>query len=272
VTRNQFLKLNEKRFGNLLTRLRRNIHIPEKVDTKYEKHLNEILDDYASDYEKMMKDQVKGISEIETSKLVRGGEKYLLAAASVGLGAAVIKAGNPVDGLPAKVAEEWLSHTLPSGLSLSDSIWNLKYEKDILSIVSNPNGLNPEMLSKQLDGFLLPGREVTTLTPYGRSLNFDSMRLARTEVVNAGREASRQSMVDTPWVTGLMWDGSGGCAEECLPLDGNIYSGEDALPDPHPQCNCPVIEQVMTSEEWGSALEDYKNGIDDSGIGQWLAE
>ena len=270
MTRNQFLKLNEKRFGALLQRLRRNIHIPEKVDAKYEKHLNEVLDDYASDYEKMMSDQVKGISEIETSKL--SAEKFLLAAASV-LGAGlVIKAGNPVDGLPEKVAEKWLDHALPDGNTLSNHIWNLKYEEDILSIVSNPNGLNPEMLSKQLDGFLLPGREVTTLTPYGRSLNFDSMRLARTEVVNAGREASRQSMVDTPWVTGLMWDGSGGCAEECLPLDGNIYSGEDALPDPHPQCNCPVIEQVMTSEEWGSALEDYKNGIDDSGIGQWLAE
>ena len=100
MTRNQFLKLNEKRFGGLLKRLRRNIHIPEKIDSKYEKHLNEILDDYASDYEKMMEDQVKGISEIETSGLVKGGEKFLLAAASVGLGAAVIKAGYPVDGLP----------------------------------------------------------------------------------------------------------------------------------------------------------------------------
>jgi len=271
LTRNQFLKLNEKKFGNLLTRLRRNIHIPEQVDSKYEKRINQLLDDYVSDYEKLMEEQSKGIAEIETSKLSRTGEKFLIAAASVGLGVAVIKAGNPVDKIPSKVAEEALSRTLANGRTLSESIWNLKYEKDILSIVRNPNNLNPEMLSKQLNGFLLPGEHTTTLTPYGRALNFDSMRLARNEVVQSGRQASKDALTNTPWVTGLLFDASDGCEELCKPEQG-IYTSEDELPDPHPQCNCPVIEQVMTSEEWGNALEEYQNGTDDYGIGSWLAE
>ena len=277
MTRNEFLKLNEKKFGALLVRLRRNISLPkrpEDFDGQYKSSVKSAVDDFTEDYEDLMKSQTEGMAEVTTSKLSSIGEKFVISGAAV-LGGAAFKAGNPVDGIPAAVAESWMSRTLPSGKTLSDAVWDLRnYGTDIIQTVNNGilNNLNPEMLSKALDGFLLPGRETTTLTPYGRSLGFDAMRLARNEVVQSGRQASKDALTNTPWVTGLYWDGSGGCLEECFPLDGNIYTSESELPDPHPQCNCPVIEQVMTSEEWGSALEEYQSGTDDIGIGSWLAE
>jgi len=274
VTRNQFLKLNEKKFGGLLQRLRKNISLPkrpEDFDGQYKSSVKSAVDDFVDDYEELMKTQAEGMAEVTTSSIP--GEKFLMMAVPV-LGASVIKAGNPIDKIPANIAETVMDRMLPSGWTLSERVWDLKnYSNDILQTINNGilNNLNPEMLAKQLDGFLLPGRETTTLTPYGRSLGFDSMRLARNEVVQSGRQASKDALTNTPWVTGLLFDASDGCEELCKPEQG-IYTDESSLPDPHPQCNCPVIEQVMTSEEWGSALEDYKNGIDDYGISNWLGD
>jgi hypothetical protein len=266
--------VNEAKFGRLLRKLRGRIYIPKEMDPEFEHHLRNALDDYAEEYDRTMREEITAQAESSTSKARKVGEGFVVAAASaVGLTALAVHAGNPVDKVVSKIAEETLSRTLPSGFTLSERIWDLRYERDILSIVQNANNLSPEMLAKQLDGFILPGREVTTLTPYGRSLNFDSMRLARTEVTRAGREASKEVLNNTPWVTGLMWDGSGGCEEICLPLDGNVYTSESDLPDTHAQCNCQVIEQVMTSEEWTSALDEYTtNGTDEIGIGSWLAD
>lgn len=277
LTRNQFLKLNEKKFGNLLKRLRKNISIPkrpEDFDGQYKSSVQSSVNDFTDDYEELMKSQTEDMAEVTTSRLSSLGEKFIIPAAAV-LGGAVIKAGNPVDGIPAAIAESWMSRTLPNGFTLSERVWDLRnYSNDILQTVNNGilNNLNPEMLSKALDGFLLPGRETTTLTPYGRSLGFDAMRLARNEVVQSGRQASKDALTNCPWVTGLLFDASDGCEELCKPEQG-IYTDEASLPDPHPHCNCPVIEQVMSSEEWDAALSDYTtNGTDDAGISEWLGD
>ena len=277
MTRNEFLKLNEKKFGALLVRLRRNISLPkrpEDFDGQYKSSVKSAVDDFTEDYESLMVSQSKDAAIIQTSRLWHIGDGFLMAAITV-LGASVVKADNPAWGIPTKVAEGVLDRVLPSGWTLSERIWDLKnYSNDILQTVNNGilNNLNPEMLSKALDGFLLPGRETTTLTPYGRSLGFDAMRLARTEVVQSGRQASKEALANTPWVTGLLFDAADGCEELCKPEQG-IYTSEDELPDPHPQCNCPVIEQVMSTEEWDSALEAYNtDGTDDIGIESWLAE
>ncbi len=280
MTRLEFLKQNDKRFAALLATLRRNLHVPrrqEDFDGAYKLAVRQATRDYSERYHDTMATQLDASASRITAAPTKAALAFLLTAAAVGgLTDAVARASNPIEGIAAKVASDAMFAELPSGFTLSGRIWDLgTYSEDILQLVNNGfiNSLNPEMLARQLDGFVLADRQVTTLTPYGRALNFDSMRLARTEIIHAERAATKAAMDAAPWVTGLYWDGSDGCEEFCQPLNGTVYTSEDELPDPHPQCNCPVIEQVLSADEWAGALEQYlEDGTDELGIAEWLGE
>jgi hypothetical protein len=280
MTRLEFLKQNDKRFAELLATLRRNLYVPrrqEDFDGAYKLAVRQATRDYSERYHDTMASQLDASASRITAAPAKAALAFLLTAAAVGgLTDAVARAGNPIEGIAAKVASDAMFAELPSGYTLSGRIWDLgTYSEDILQLVNNGfiNNLNPEILARQLDGFVLADRQVTTLTPYGRALNFDSMRLARTEIIHAERAATKAAMDAAPWVTGLYWDGSDGCEEFCQPLNGNIYTSEDELPDPHPQCNCPVVEQVLSADEWAGALEQYlEDGTDELGIAEWLGE
>jgi len=178
--------------------------------------------------------------------------------------------------IPERVADEMFAAKLPSGHTLSQRIWNLNYSRDIITIVENgvANHVPAEVLSKQLDGFILPGRHVTTTTPYGRALNFDSMRLARTEIGHAYRHATFESAKRAPWVTGVTWHLSlehPDLACECENMDGQVYAPEDEPDDPHPQCLCYTTENVMRGSEWDEVFNEYQEtGIDNYGIREWM--
>jgi len=184
-----------------------------------------------------------------------------------------------------KLVKKILDTVLPSGKTLSERVWELAtYEKDIISIVKT--GLAQELIpvenmAKMLDSFILPGRQVTTLTPYGRTLNFDSMRLARTEVMTSFRTAADESMKATPWIIGQEFtmndshpDGLG-C--ECEDYNGHVFGIDEdkpSLDDLHPQCGCYYVDVLMTDEEWDAALDAWENDPSDDpyGIGDWMGE
>jgi len=265
VKRSEFLRQNEKKFARLLVRLRGNLYLPrreEDFDGAYRASIKRITKDYAENYHNTMEVQLGASTKVATAFMLAVGYRY----STIG--------ANPVVGIAEKVAEQAMFAELPSGFTLSGRIWDLgTYSDDILKIVENGmrNHLNPEMLAKQLDGFTLPNRHVDTLTPYGRSLNFDSMRLARTEIIHAERVATKEAMDKSPWVTSLTFDGSDGCVEFCQPLDGLEITSEMDIPEPHSQCNCPVIENVLSYEEWNEALDQYaQDGTDNLGIKEWL--
>ncbi len=258
----------EREFGALLTRLRRRLYIPvDETDIDFPRHVNAALDYYVEDYHRTLSKALKDSAIFE----VAGAS--LLAEKITGWTLDVISRG--FAGIPDQVVTEAFARVLPSGYTLSQRIWDLHYSRDIITIVENgiANHVPAEVLSKQLDGFILPGRHVTTTTPYGRALNFDSMRLARTEIGRGYKQASIASANRSPWVKGITWHLSLehpdiGC--DCEDYDGQSYAVEDVPMEPHPQCLCYLTEDVMSGQEWDRAMSEYQQGVDNWGIGEWM--
>lgn len=289
ANRDKFLADNERRFGRLLTNLRAKLIVPTALSDSYRGHIDAATRSYVKEYHGLMEDQLTRAAEFETRGGLLQAHPYITGAIAAGLAYglstreasrfAETATGN-LAAIPSTIAKEALAAQLPTeGITLSERIWNLDHAADINRIVENGilNNLNPESIARQLDGFVRPDRNVETLTPYGRALNFDSMRLARTEVIRAQGEAQKEVLRNTPWVTSLMWDAEGEKpCEECDAYNGSTYTLDD-LPDfpPHPQCKCNLIPQSIPDEEWDSAMTDYleSGGANDPlGIGDWMAE
>jgi hypothetical protein len=260
----------ENDFSDLLERLRRRLWVPERIDAEYERQVRFAFDDFTKEYERTLRDQMLRSAELAGTSVLAGAVAYC-AAADVHPGLFE----RFVNLTPGRVVDESFSRILPSGYSLSERVWDLNYSRDIIAIVENgvSANLSPEMIARQLDGFVLANREITTYTPYGRALNFDSMRLARTEIGHAYRQAAVENAKNTPWVTGLMWVLSlehpdSGC--DCEDYDGIVYSPEEFPQEPHPQCLCDAVEQVMGIQEFKDAMLDFEGGTDEIGIGDWL--
>jgi len=251
-----------------LTRLRRRLYVPTDTDIDFPRHVNAALDDYVRDYGKTLWTSLKDSAAFEMV-----GASLL---ASKVTGASIDIATRFFSGLASSIADAMFAARLPSGYTLSQRIWDLHYSKDIITIVENgiANHVPAEVLSKQLDGFILPGRHVTTTTPYGRTLNFDSMRLARTEIGEGYRNATIQSAKRSPWVKGITWHLSLEHPDvpcDCENYDGQTYAVDEVPMTPHPQCLCFLTEDVMSGHEWDEVMHNYQDtGIDPYGIHEWM--
>jgi len=268
----KLLRKNENDIASLLRSLRKAIYIPDEVDAKFERQVEGVLETYTGAYEQTLLANIERAASFEAEGVKLQGVPFVEAAITAGLAAHLLAHVPDAQVL----AEQALGRNLPSGMTLSGRIWDLRYERDITAIIRNgiASNFNAETISRQLDGFVLPGRQVTTPTPYGRSLNFDSMRLARTEVMRAYRETAKEALGRSPWVTALIWrrTGQDECAE-CDVLEGNRYGPSDVIPmDPHPQCACILEQEAMSDTQWSRALDDYMTtGRDELGIAGWLA-
>jgi len=262
----RFLRKNDVLFTALLLAVSKKIYIPDELDTAFKSHVKKLLVKYSEVYDQLIRQQLTTATIIETNGFNLLNSSFVKQA---GIKQTVFN----VD----KFVSVVMQHELPSGKTLSRRVWDLRtYSKDINQIIRNgiKANLSPATISKQLDGFLLPGKHLTTLTPYGRTLGFDSMRLARTEVMNEFRRTDAEMMRRSPWVTGLRWELSsahqGPC--ECDDLEGRIFTDADLVPiSPHPQCMCALIPEVLTPAEWTDAMTAYETfGTDTLGIGEWL--
>ena len=267
----RLLKNNEKVFASHLKNLRGKIDIPEEIDLAFTRKLRNSLNEYATDYGESLKEQIGKSAALQVAGATVLSATFISMMRKEHIVTTIEKGFSHI---PNKVVEKAFASKLPSGLKLSERVWDLRYEQDIITMLRGGMnaGLSVEQISKTLDNFILPDRNVTTMTPYGRSLNFDSMRLARTEVMDAARSADFQMMRETPWVTGLTWEawGANPC-EECLGLSGNVYEEESDAPDTHPQCACSLIPQVISMDDWSKGIDDFMSGNDTLGIGDFLA-
>lgn len=267
--KNKFIEANEREFGRLLTTARKGLYVPDDINDRYRKHVDGVMGDYTDNFYSTMEKQLSAGAKFELAGATLAGAGFISALAG---------RAAPVENVAAiakTIMEDSFSRTLPSGLTLSERIWDLNYSKDIVSVVQNglTNHLGPELISKQLDSFVLPGRQVETLTPYGRTLNFDSMRLARTEVMNSLRAADKAEL-NLPWVTGQVWVcyGSNPC-DDCLAEEGRVYTDADTFEGLHPHDECGFETELMPNEEWDAALDQYfADGTDELGIADWLSE
>lgn len=238
------MRENERRFHALLYSLRKQIYIPEEVDHHYLEYLAGIFVAYEVVYRKLLVQQMKGMVELETGRITGvvppEGGKYMI----------------PVSA--DRIVESMMERKLLSGITLSDRIWDLKnYSKDIEFIINNGirNNLPVTTIARQLDNYTLPGRHLSP-TPFGRKISFDSMRLARTEVLEARRTAVAEQAKRTPWIKGVLWELSPAHKDlcECDDYDGHVFLPDEVPMAPHPQCQCTLSPVPMSAVEWAEYL------------------
>lgn len=241
------------------------VYVPDEVDHRYLEYLAGTFATYEVVYRQLIRQQMTYVIDFQLSIMA----PYLTVAEKAGFRAAAISSKPLVDA--------FMARELPSGYTLSDRIWDLKnYSKDIHAIIENGlrNQLSPTTIARQLDGFTLPGKSLTAPTPYGRTVSFDSMRLARTEVLEAERNTVREMARNCPWITGLYWELSANHSILCECDDyaaHGLYAEIDAPDAPHPQCQCSLVPEMLSTADWGRELSNFGDGLDILGIAGWVA-
>lgn len=293
----ELIRGSEAAFGSTLYELRANLLVPTEMEPGYRQGVKLAMRDFLGRYGDALKDHIGWTARFELEGGRLAGQGYakvvgadftaeLERAFSTGIDHTLITwdrwramDATKLTSIPEQVISDAMSRRLPSGLNLSERVWDLgRYERDIYEIVNRGilERLSPESIAAQLDGFVLPGRHVTTTTPYGRSLNYDAMRLARTEVGRAYRQTADLIARQSPWITGETWHLSLehpdlGC--QCEDYDGVTYPPGEVPSEPHPQCLCYTEYELVSDAEWEAAWDSYMTGgPDELGIGEWMAD
>lgn len=166
------------------------------------------------------------------------------------------------------------------GYALSDRIWAVgeltaKQIDDLLAEAIN-TGMGSLPLSRRLERFLLPGRELPRTTrPYGTDASFNAMRLARSEITRAHSIATDAAARLNRFVTRMYYklsavhkpDSGDPCekhAAHSIANDG-FPVGQCPLPmvDTHPHCICYVTQGTVSWEDAQSMMDKDPSLADD---------
>lgn len=100
-------------------------------------------------------------------------------------------------------------------------------------------GRNPRVVARELRSQLR--------APYYRA-----ERIARTEMMRAYREATRQSYIKSGVVTGWRWDASlGGCCGACAGMHGTFHPLDEEM-ESHPNCRCAMTPETVSWSQLGA--------------------
>lgn len=268
LTEKQYIKENQKRFNALLVSLRRMVYVPDEYNKEYRDYIDGILVTFGTVFASLMNQQMGGAIDLEVAKYTAMSSWYVEAASAAGYtGRVVVDSG--------KLVTTMMESRLPTGYTLSQRIWDFKnYSKDIEAIIRNgiTNNLHKNTIAKQLDSFLLPHKKLTTITPYGRTLSSDSLRVAQTEIWESYRRGAVEYANQAPWITGLTWTLSAAHMEscECDDLAGITFSPSAVPMAPHPRCQCSLEAQMLSKRDWKQLLRDVGIGVAAYGIYDWL--
>lgn len=176
---------------------------------------------------------------------------------------------------PNVTIEPILSWRDSRGYTLSDRIWSTfegtNAQLDSLLSQAIAEGRSAQQLAKDLEQFLLPGRELKrTNVPYGSDASFYGMRLARSEITLANSTATKIAGIANPFVDRIYYNLSGAhkgdpgdpCEEFADTSDSqNGYAPADC-PTPvestHP--NCATAGQLVKVKRGVIPIEDVKAG------------
>lgn len=170
-------------------------------------------------------------------------------------------------------------HNRPGSYRLSDRIWkNKKIARDQIDQLIREairNGTDPLELAKQLEDMLLPDAQIKDITlpngkivrknatykPRGTLANYNTMRLARTEIQRVNAQATLDVASSLPSVQAVRWALSNsheGERDECDDNAANHSAGMPAgeylveefplLPS-HPNCTCTAINVLKPRSE-----------------------
>lgn len=150
----------------------------------------------------------------------------------------------------------------PNGYRLSDRVWNVATDErrqlDQYLDRAIREGRGALTMSRELEAFLIPGRQLTTNKPYGTTASYGAMRLARTEITRAHGQAAQVSAAMNPFVSGMKWNLSGRhpridiCDQYARggPNGDGVYPlGEVPGYPPHPMCLCVLTNAMVENPD-----------------------
>jgi hypothetical protein len=174
--------------------------------------------------------------------------------------------------VPALAMKNTINRLWADGQNFSDRIWNLnKYaEKAIDDVVAAAvaRGESAIELSKDIQKFLVssevtPGTSWTTAIKKSKTgagtINYNALRLARTEINNSYREALVLSNHENPITLGVKWNLSKShprpdicdvwAAADLYGLGAGVYPPEKTPLD-HPNGMCYLTDVLRPSDQW----------------------
>lgn len=143
-------------------------------------------------------------------------------------------------------------------------------QKTVQNIITNAmsDGKSAKDVAKMIEQYIKPtsskvrpfdeyrkrfGRP-KSFTPKGvpaGSVQFNAMRIARTEMSHIARTATLDFYENREWVTGYSWNLSNRHPEYdiCDEYASKTYDTRNDVPEPHPQCLCDVLPILMPYED-----------------------
>lgn len=298
-TRKEFLRFNKqqsRRLHGILTDLRRNIMgelamvgdnvIQEAQLRGLLSSLGRYTAQFESEYSYFLKDSMR-----KSAKLVTDREDKIAALYTVGVDKSKMNLNLAFSNISEVPMETLFAMFLKDGKKLTDRIWNLAdyTNRQVEDVVTQAvaRGESAVKLSRKLERFLQPGKWgpawTTRITPakvydlggiaYTRgSVSYNALRLARTSINNAHREAHVQRVsfykeAGLPIARGIKWNlgASHRIVDICddwarggLKGDG-VYTLND-VPVDHPNGACYTTTALVPVEEFQKWADDLEVG------------
>ncbi len=151
----------------------------------------------------------------------------------------------------------------PRGYRLSARIWQngMRTRQKIDRIVQQGimQGQGALLTARELEQAMMlqPGRDlIITRKPYGTKVNYDAMRLARTETTAAFGRATMAAARANPFVNGIRWNLSGSHPDidPCDQRAGDYTLRNVPLYPEHPQCLCFLTPIPIPAREVNAAI------------------
>lgn len=172
------------------------------------------------------------------------------------------------------------------GLKLSDRIWLLdkrtkrEIERIVLDEIIAGRPASSRVLEHRLNKLLNPDRRAIITKLHGRRVQFDAVRLLRTERTITFREADRMASLSNPGLIGIQWHTSGDACATCEGLASHdsglgpgVYKPEDLPANPHPHCECYTTDVSVSSKQFTDSWIEYmRNPASQPELNRWYKE
>lgn len=236
------------------------------LEKEYSRISSQTEEKVKSAIERMVKDTIK--RQMDTTESIL--EKYN------------IDFGKDFENMFSKVNEDAV-RMLVSGkvykdkISLSERIWgsNKKTLKEIDRIISEAliEKKHPIDIAKEIEKYVNPEvRKYTDASSYKKvkSIEYNSLRLARTYISHAYQEAAKDSSEANPFVKKIIWKSSHhkNMCGLCASRDGKKYNPKD-LPLDHPNGMCSFTYETDNLEDTAERLKKWMDGEEDDELDKW---
>jgi hypothetical protein len=173
-----------------------------------------------------------------------------------------------------RAVQSLLARSRHDGLKLSDRVWRTSQHarQALQKIVEDgvTRGLDSRKLARQVQQYLQPDvwtamkAEIRRNLGVPKSVSYEAMRLARTEMNNAFHEGTINAYQAVPSARGIYWRLSTSAhvlpdvCDDYANHNGNGFwpKGEEPA-RPHPQCKCYILPALEDTDEFKDRLKQW---------------